>query len=228
MKGGSILSKTHGEITLQTVLDQLDSLPMTVQHLHIDVDHHRIQLRGIVDSLSEMRSIYYLISDLPGVSRVENHLTVKMPRGMDDTDTEQAMDRLLRCRGFTDVLPYVSRGTVRLSGHVRNLADRRTIEHMAQSLPGVTRIINDVSVPRHNGNRRTPPDDATLTSRVNEILQTVDHCLSGQVRGIVSGRTLYLRGTVNRSRDRQIAINLARNIEGIKRIRNEIEVDSRP
>ncbi len=228
MKGGVVLNKTHGDVTVQTVLEELHSLPTMIQHLHIEVDHSRIQLRGIVDSLSEMRSIYHRVSGLPGVSRVENHLTVKMPRGMNDTDTEKVMDRLLRSRGFTDISAYVSRGTVRLSGDVKNLADRRVIEGLARSLPGVTKIMNNVSVPRDNGNGRIPPDDATLTSRVNEILRTADHCISGQVRGIVCQRTLYLRGTVNCSHDRQTAVNLARHIEGIRRIRNEIEVDRHP
>lgn len=200
-----------------------------IQHLHIEVDHRRIQLRGIVDSLSEMRSIYHRVSGLPGVSRVENHLTVKMPRGMNDTDIEETMERLLRSRGFRDISADVSRGTVRLSGDVRSLADRRVIDGLARSLPGVTKIMNNVSVPRDNGkNGRISPDDATLTSRVNEILRTADRCISGQVRGIVCQRTLYLRGTVNCSHDRQTAVNLARHIEGIRRIRNEIEVDRHP
>jgi osmotically-inducible protein OsmY len=210
------------------VLEELHSLPITVQDLHIDVDHERIQLRGIVDSLSEMRSIYHLVSGLPGIREVQNCLTVGMPTGMNDTDVKQAMDRLLRSRGFTDVLTCVNRGTVRLSGGVRSLAERNAIDRLARSLPGITRIMNDVRISTSRNGSRIPPDDAALTSRVNEILRSADHCLSGQVRGIVSQKTLYLRGTVGRADDRQIAINLARRVEGIERIRNEIEVDHQP
>lgn len=219
-EGGSTLIVSPEEI-----LQRLESVSELTRDLFIDVNRRRVHLGGVVDSLSQMEIICGTVSDMPGVNRVENHMTLRMPTGSGDEDAKQMLEGMLQQRGLATVSVRVHRGTVTLGGAVSNLAGKSLAEQLGRDVPGISRIDNGIAVSSTEDLQRTSPrDDATLTNKANEMFRLAERYLSGRVRGIVSQGTLHLRGRVADHTARRNALHLAHQVEGVRRIRDGIEV----
>jgi hyperosmotically inducible protein len=117
-------------------------------------------------------------------------------------------------------------GVVRLSGIVDEDQERREAEELARQTDGVKRVINELRIGDANDWDVEHPvaDDAAITANVKSRL-TTDPDVSGlsidvdTLDGVV---TLF--GTVNSERERAEAERLARNTDGVKAVRNQIQV----
>ncbi len=152
-------------------------------------------------------------------------MTLRMPTGSGDEDAQKMLEGMLHQRGLTAVSVSVRRGTVTLGGVSVNLAGKSLAERLARDIPGISRIDNSIAISCTSGRHRTAPrDDATLTNKANEMFRLAEGSLSGRVRGIVSQGTLHLRGRVADQKARRSALRLASQVDGVRRIRDGIEV----
>jgi hyperosmotically inducible protein len=113
-------------------------------------------------------------------------------------------------------------GVVRLSGTVEDPANRRRAEEVARNVEGVRRVVNDIQVGDKTVGQSV--DDKFITTKIKSKL-TVSGDLNpfnidvDTVNGVVT-----LSGRVAKPEAKAEAERLARETEGVREVRNNIQV----
>lgn len=113
-------------------------------------------------------------------------------------------------------------GVVRLSGMVDEENDRLEAEEIARNTDGVVRVINDLKV--GDIDVGTQVSDAGITSKVKSKLAADPEVTAMNVDVDTTDGVVTLSGLVRTESQREEAEELARNTEGVKRVRNLLEV----
>ncbi len=121
--------------------------------LTVGVDAGTVELGRSVGSYSERMAAEELARGIPGVTRVENGVTVR-PFGADwaiqDANIAATIHDALAAIGnavdFTGVTYDVFCHVVTLDGTTRGAADRARVRHVVEQLPGVDFVRNRIEV----------------------------------------------------------------------------------
>jgi len=114
-----------------------------------EVRDGHVTLHGEVDWLYQRAEAERAVQHLAGVRGVTNLLTVK-PRVQPDTGgvrqrVEDAIERMADLDARS-IRVTMADSTVHLHGHVHSLAERHIAEQAAEAAPGVTAVVNDLTV----------------------------------------------------------------------------------
>jgi osmotically-inducible protein OsmY len=112
-------------------------------------------------------------------------------------------------------------GTVMLRGTVGSFAQRRAAVELAKSVPGVTRVDDELSV-----NLRDPSDDQEIKGAVLQALMSNKDVPADRIDVSVSAGWVTLKGTVKHQSDSDAAFEAAAEVPGHGGITNKIEVVS--
>lgn len=106
-----------------------------------------VTLRGNVDWRYQARSAERAVRGLIGVRGVNNQLKV-VPTASPENVSDQIREALIRNAELdvTAIRISVDGGVVTLEGQVHNLTERRTAERAAWASPGVTDVIDRLSI----------------------------------------------------------------------------------
>ena len=74
----------------------------------------------------------------------------------------------------------------------------------------------------------TAPQRLDLQSEIRDVLHRMPHFLGGNVRAELNDDEVVLKGIVASYYQKQLAQESVRSIHGIRRVKNELEVTSRP
>lgn len=116
-------------------------------------------------------------------------------------------------------------GEVRLSGIVDDAATRREAEKLARGTDGVRRVKNELKV---GGDLSTGEviTDATITAKVKSVLIADAVVKARDIDVDTIDGVVTLTGIVESQSEKQQAETLARGCEGVRAVRNQIEVRS--
>lgn len=205
-------SKKNNELSLnvkQALLNQTESMGIDV---HIHSNNGRVELRGIVDTLSEKQDAERIAYSVPGVHWVENHLTIATDGQFTDKHIEKELLSTLK----EEISIKVDSGSVTVYGSFPSLSDRENTLTSISQTRGVKDIIDqtDISTP-------TRFDDASLTNETNRLLISSGYT---SVRGLVQHGTIYLKGQVTDPREKTKIDALVRHVNGVQDVHNDIDI----
>lgn len=125
----------------------------------------------------------------------------------------------------------VDNGVVYLTGTVNSLRAKRRAEEIAEDLPGVDRVRNDLRVSDRPGTRnsrdtRYDTDDDAIHRRVEQALYDDPFFSRNQIRVEVEDGVVRLTGRVPSDRERAAAEDIARGVAGVEDVDNDLIVSN--
>jgi hyperosmotically inducible protein len=126
---------------------------------------------------------------------------------------------------FEDVNVASFKGTVQLSGFVDTDSQKYSAGSIARQVQGVKDVENDITV-KDQSERSTGEyvDDKSLTSRVKDALHDNPEYKFDEVSVSAYKGTLQLSGFVNTSDQKTKAGDIARQVQGVQEVVNNITV----
>jgi hyperosmotically inducible protein len=117
------------------------------------------------------------------------------------------------------------KGTVQLSGFVGSWAQKNDATHIAGQVQGVRNVVDNITV-KGNGDSTTGRyvDDKSLTSRVHDALDNNGEYKFEEVNVTVFKGTVQLSGFVNTVDQKTKAGEIARQVQGVRDVVNNITV----
>ncbi|MDN5347975.1 MAG: hyperosmotically inducible periplasmic protein [Clostridia bacterium] len=117
--------------------------------LKAEVNQGKVTLSGIVDTLKEKERAEKLVAGLPGVTGVENGLTISTDGSIDDADvTQEVMEELNADPGIN--LRHIGaesrEGTVILRGNTENPEEIEAAIRAASKARGVRHVVSQVKL----------------------------------------------------------------------------------
>ena len=117
----------------------------------------------------------------------------------------------------------VNEGVVHLTGAVESATAREEAGRIARSIEGVREVVNDVQL----GGEQTlgeKVDDASVTARVKAKIAASSQLNPFNIQVNTVDGVVSLTGRVNDQAEKDEAERLARETEGVRRVRNLLEV----
>lgn len=124
--------------------------------------------------------------------------------------------------GQVDVETF--RGVVQLNGFVESAAAKEQATKVARSVEGVGEVQNNLEVHTEARTVGTVVDDATITAKVKTALIGNDDTEANQINVETREGVVQLSGFVDDQQEKDMAESLARNIDGVQQVDNELEI----
>ena len=113
-------------------------------------------------------------------------------------------------------------GVVRLSGTVDDQATRREAVELASNTDGVRRVVNEIKVGEKTVGETL--DDATITAAVKAKIAADGDLNPFNIDVDTQNGVVTLSGVVKDDSHRQEAVEIARSCDGVREVRNRLEV----
>lgn len=123
-----------------------------------------------------------------------------------------------------DLKVETRKGEVMLSGFVDNQSQIDQALAIARSVPGVVSVINSVSLKGEPTTLGTKVDDAVITARVKAALIADESVKGADISAVTRDGVVQLSGFVNNQGQVDRALEVARSIEGVSRVSNELSL----
>ena len=114
----------------------------------------------------------------------------------------------------------VNEGVVYLQGVVDDREDRAEAERLARRVSGVTRVVNNIRFGDQTAGEKL--DDASITAQVKAKLAQDMNPFNVTVN--TTDGIVQLTGRVNTAAEKQQAEQLSRSVDGVRGVRNELQV----
>jgi hyperosmotically inducible protein len=141
-------------------------------------------------------------------------LTAKVKAGLIDDPVTKA--------GQINVETY--RGVVQLGGFVDNAASKNQATVVARSVTGVKEVRNDLQISSPQATAGQAIDDGTLTASVKAKLVEDSTTKAHQINVETQKGVVQLTGFVNSNEAKARAGELARSVDGVAEVRNDLEI----
>jgi osmotically-inducible protein OsmY len=139
-------SQTDGEIT-EAVLNALEATSLLIRQLTVNVIEGWVIMQGEVDSLSQKCSTEGIIGFLKGIKGISNQICVK-PTMITESIVENIREAYVRNADlFADQIKIEAQGSkVILRGTARSWLQKKEVERVTASAPGVTEIEDQLAI----------------------------------------------------------------------------------
>lgn len=165
LTGGRIGTKLHqpSDVEIEAAILKAVLKDPTLRNLPLEiaVSEGAVTVTGIVPTAAERAAVERLVKGVAGVKTLTLHLAISQPAAPARTPAPAKEDPDLRLSKEVEFAFYrtdafdirtmkiTSReGVVRLSGTVRNLAEKFLAERIAREVEGVREVVNDLEVAR--------------------------------------------------------------------------------
>jgi hyperosmotically inducible protein len=116
------------------------------------------------------------------------------------------------------------KGTVQLNGFVDTAASKSRASEVAKNTKGVTAVRNNLTVKASDRSAGDTVDDSAITAKVKAALAGDARTKAHQVNVETRDGRVQLSGFVDNSEAKSTAEELARNVDSVKSVDNEIDV----
>ena len=173
------------------------------------------------------------LSGLPGVTGVNNQLSLSLETGVVNPDATlrakvQAALLFHRRLSATRTTVKVDDGVVTLQGEAESQAQKALATEYVQGLDGVARVDNEMTVasgPPRRKEIRAKIDDASLTAQVKLALLFNKSTSAVHTKVRTEHGVVTLSGAAKSKAERDLVTRIIRNIEGIRKVRNQMTVE---
>jgi hyperosmotically inducible periplasmic protein len=124
-----------------------------------------------------------------------------------------------------DVESY--RGVVQLGGFVNSQEEKSRATEVARSVSGVQEVRNDLRVSDADQTVGSRIDDGLITTQVKAKLVADSRTDAYKINVTTSGGVVQLSGFVDNSDAKQRAGEIARSVDGVSNVRNDLEIRQR-
>ncbi len=117
--------------------------------LKVDVDHGVVVLRGWVESELERTGAQKIAQAVVGADHVRNEIDTRCPAGGPEDRLARRVEFELYSAGafdLTHIKVHSQAGLVRMEGSVRSQAERLLAARLAEGIPGVRQVVNDLTL----------------------------------------------------------------------------------
>lgn len=172
------------------------------------------------------------VSNLPGVLRVDNNITLD-PALKEHSDAWIAwkIRYQLLVRGSVsnrDTKVYVNEGLVSLTGTATTAAEKELVGIYAAEVEGVKTVKNDILVLAAPGDPKTAVaesiDDASITTQVNYALLRHKSTSALKTKVTTNEGVVSITGTAANDAEKSLVGKLAKSIRGVKSVNNDMTV----
>lgn len=207
--------------------DVTDSLRSDVRidanDVDVEVKNGVVHLHGTVASLFQKRMATEIAGRIKGVVDVVNELKVVPVTWRTDTAIADDIRAVMTRDPLVDetqVSVAVTNGIALLTGIVDSVLERNFAERDARSVPGVTDIVNDLTI------RSSPParTDAEIAAEVAGALARDARIDAFRVKVDAHGGVVHLRGSVPTFEAKRLAEEEAWLTAGVRSVINELTV----
>jgi hyperosmotically inducible protein len=116
------------------------------------------------------------------------------------------------------------KGTVQLNGFVDTAASKERAAEVARGTKGVTKVQNNLTVKNDPRSAGGMVDDAAITAKVKAALAGDPRTKAHQVNVETRDGVVQLSGFVDNSEAKSTAEDLARDVDNVKSVDNELSV----
>jgi hyperosmotically inducible periplasmic protein len=168
-----------------------------------------------------------IVVSLAAVACASTRTTKSAGEQMDDSVTTGRVKAALIADPVTkahqiDVETF--KGTVQLNGFVDTSASKERASEVAKNTKGVTAVRNNLSVKTSPREGSDMVDDGVITSKVKAALAGDPRTKAHQVNVEVREGVVQLSGFVDTSEAKSTAEELARSVDNVKSVDNELDV----
>ncbi len=192
-----------------------------------DADNGIVTLKGTVEDKDQKALAEDTVSDLPGVVRVDNEITVEggEPEHSDGWIAFKIRSLLLVRANVsaTNTHVDVQGGAVTLTGTADTVAQKELTEEYAKEVDGVQSVTDNISVnptPNAGPTMRDEVDDASITTQVKLALlgNRATSAINTKVK--TEGGVVTLSGEADNAAARELATRLAQRVRGVVSVNN--------
>jgi hyperosmotically inducible protein len=119
------------------------------------------------------------------------------------------------------------RGVVQLGGFVESNTEKSRATEVARSVNGVKEVRNDLRVSEADQSVGQTVDDGMLTTQVKAKLIADSRTDAYKINVETQGGVVQLTGFVDSTEAKNTAGEIARTVEGVKNVRNDLEIRQR-
>lgn len=172
-------------------------------------------------------SAVILVASLAAAACASTRTTKSAGETVDDTVTTASVKANLIGDPVTkayqiDVNTF--KGTVQLDGFVDSAASKERAATVAKNTKGVTAVHNNLTVKSDSHEAKNFVDDGAITARVKTALAGDPRTKAHQINVETSGGQVQLSGFVDNSEAKSTAEELARAVDSVKSVDNQIDV----
>lgn len=215
--------RTDEEIT-RLVEEKLRREPrIDLKKIGAECDKGVVILRGQASSLGEIELARELAAQVPGVREVRE--LVKFTEEAKDVDNASLVNGVEVAFSTSDlveaedVVTSCQDGVITLEGTVDTKEQKEAAEVIAKTVPGVKKVIN-----RLKTRKDSTQGDEYLTNVLRRALREDGRVGPGQVKAFVVDGVAFLSGQVFSIDTKKAAEEVARKVDGITRVVNDITV----
>ncbi|HTO87518.1 MAG TPA: BON domain-containing protein [Thermoanaerobaculia bacterium] len=216
--------KTDREIQ-EDVLNELrwDSR-IRQEEVGVEVDEGVVTLTGTVESWAKKLAAKEAAHRVVGVRDVADDVRVKLPGGLQKTDTEIAQDvRLaLEWDAFVperNIRSTVSDGLVTLEGEVNTLLQKEDAARAIRNVRGVKGVNNFLTV------AAVKADQGQLRKSIEQALERRAEREAEKVRVVLDNGTVTLEGRVRTWPERTAVLGAVSHAPGVREVRDRLTVN---
>jgi len=199
----------------------------------VKADAGVVTLTGMVADKDSKSIAEDTVSNLPGVTRVDNQITLD-PALKERSDAWIAWkiryQLLVRASvSNRDTQINVSQGIVTLTGIASTTAEKELVGVYATEIDGVKSVKNEIIVKTPGADAKTVAesiDDASITSQVKYALFSHKSTSALKTKITTTDGVVVLTGTAANDAEKALAGKLAQSIRGVKSVKNDMTVKS--
>ncbi len=143
---------------------------------------------------------------------------------VDDTWLHTKVKAKLVGFGTRKINLEVYQGVVLMAGFVRSNTEREAAEAQAASVKGVVRVSNQLVVQPQSRRAGQTLDDGVIAGKVKAELADDERTGAYDINVEVRNGEVLLSGFVHSGAERNAALNVAQNIEGVEKVINGMDV----
>jgi len=200
-------------------------------NIKVDSKDGVVTLKGTVSEESHKSLAEDTVEGLPGVKSVDNRLEVKGEKptpASDDWISAKVKAALLFHRSVSaKTQVFVKDGVVTLRGASASQAQKDLSTEYAKEVEGVKKVVNEMTiVPTGEPEPTTGEkiDDASITAQVKFVLATHRSTSALKTKVETKDGVVTLTGTAANTAEKDLVTKLAKDIHGVKDVKNQMTV----
>jgi|GEM_PF-1381365 len=206
---------------LDLISKAIENARISAKEVGISVKAGVLSLSGRIPTLRDKIQILRIISAIPGIKSISDHLAVgfeEIPDGITLKNKVTLAISELPSLKVRDLKVRVSKGTVYLKGEVDIVSDKLPLIDKVASVTGVKEIVDEIAHEK----------EESSTTQLRKKIETSfskDSRLNGtRINFEISGGTIFLQGNVQSYRQLYVIEEILSGFPEIKRVVNELTV----